>query len=134
MKKYLLLFGFCLCTSILAQAQVNVNFVTPFWGPKVTTEEYYFLPDIDSYYDIQHAQFICIDKGVWLRSKALPSRYRNYKLNTGNVVIINDYHGSSPYLHYKNHKVKYFGHNNRGRSNAKAQGNRGNGKAKQNKK
>lgn len=134
MKKYFFLYGLFLLNHINLHAQVSVNVAVPAWGPAVTTEEYYYLPDIDSYYDIRHEQYIYVDKGVWIRSRALPSRYRNYNLKTGHVVIVNDYHGPSPYLHYKNHKVKYFSNGNRGRGNGKSQGNNGNGKGKQNKK
>jgi hypothetical protein len=42
-----------------AQVHVNVNLgAPPVWGPTVTTEEYYYLPDIHSYYDIRQSQFI----------------------------------------------------------------------------
>ena len=127
MKKHFFLYGLFFLTQIHLHAQVNVTIVAPAWGPTVTTEEYYYLPDIDSYYDLQHGQFIYIDKGTWIRGRALPRRYRNYNLNTGHIVIISDYRGSSPYLHYKNHKARYFNNGNRGRENGKLPGNRGNG-------
>lgn len=134
MKKYFFSYGLFLFINIHLQAQIIVNVGAPAWGPTVTTEEYYYLPDIDSYYDIHQSQFIYIDKGTWIRSKSLPSRYRNYNLKKGHVVIVNDYHGPSPYLHYKSHKVKYFGNGNRGRGTGKFPGNRGHGKGNQNKK
>jgi hypothetical protein len=126
-----------------SQAQISVNLNVgkpPVWGPVVTTEEYYYLPDIDSYYDIQQSQFIYLNNGVWIRSKSLPRRYSNYNLNGGNVVIIDDYRGRTPYSKYKIHKVKYFKGNknvnkvviidkNNGNNNS-----RGNGKSKGNKK
>jgi hypothetical protein len=91
-----------------AQVHVNVNLgAPPVWGPTVTTEEYYYLPDIQSYYDIRQSQFIYLNNGTWIRSNSLPRRYKTYNLNTGQVIVINDYHGSSPYINYKTHKVKY---------------------------
>lgn len=90
-----------------AQVSVNVNVGTPVWGPPVTVEEYYYLPDVNSYYDIRAKQFIYVSNGTWVRHNSLPTRYRNYNLSSGNVIVINDYHGRAPYTNYKVHKVKY---------------------------
>lgn len=90
-----------------AQVSVNVNVGTPVWGPPVTVEEYYYLPDVNSYYDIRAKQFIYVSNGTWVRHNSLPTRYRNYNLRSGNVVVINDYHGRAPYTKYKVHKGKY---------------------------
>jgi hypothetical protein len=38
----------------------------------------------------------------------LPRQYRNYDLNRGYKVVLNDYHGSRPYAFFENHKVKYY--------------------------
>jgi hypothetical protein len=112
--KFFLLTAFILVSSCLkAQVSVNVNIgKPPVWGPVVTTEEYYYLPDIDTYYDLHQSQFIYLNNGVWLRSRTLPRRYRSYDLNTGYVVALNDYHGHNPYSQYKNHKIKYYKKNN----------------------
>lgn len=105
---FLLVFSFS-----KAQVSVNVNIgKPPVWGPTVTTEEYYYLPDIESYYDINQSQFIYLNNGVWIRSRSLPRRYRSYNLNTGHVVVLNDYHGHNPYTLHKNHKVKYYKNDN----------------------
>ncbi len=120
----LIILGICLSVSSLSQAQVSVNVNIPgppVWGPVVTTEEYYFLPEIESYYDIRQKQFIYLNNGVWVRTRALPSRYRGYNLNNGQVVILNDYRGKSPFRYYSKHKVKYFKGNK-----FKAVGNNGN--------
>lgn len=96
-----------------AQVAVNVNIGTaPSWGPVITNQEYYYLPDIESYYDIRNSQFIFLNNGVWIRSTSLPSRYRSYNLNTGYVVVVNDYHGRNPYVNFKSNKVKYYKKNN----------------------
>ena len=143
MKNYFLFCYLFLVIAVAAEAQITVNVARPVWGPAVTTEEYYYLPEVESYYDIPKSQFVYLNNGVWVRSKTLPKRYKNYNLNKGRVVVINDYHGKSPYVHYKNHKVKYFknGHRWKGNGNARgnhgngnAQGNHGNGKGKGNKK
>ncbi|MBW4362265.1 hypothetical protein [Flavobacterium taihuense] len=99
-----------------AQVSINVNFGTPpQWGPVGYSEvSYYYLPDVESYYDIRAHQFIFLSNGIWIRSGNLPNRYRNYDLYNGYKVVLNDYHGSRPYGHYKEHKVKYYRGYNKG--------------------
>ena len=107
----LIVLGICLSVSSISQAQVSVNVNVPkppVWGPVVTTQQYYYLPEIESYYDIRESQFITQNNGSWVRTKTLPSRFKTYNLNNGQVVILDDYRGKSPYANYKNHKVKYF--------------------------
>lgn len=93
------------------EAQISVHVSLPVWGPVVTTEEYYYLPEIDSYYDIRRSQFIYLNNGYWIRSRNLPWRYRNYNLKKGHIVVINDYRGSRPYNHFRNNKLKYYKNN-----------------------
>lgn len=111
MKKIQFLFGLMLLLALKTQAQVsvNVNFGTPpVWAPVERVEtQYYYLPDIDAYYDVPSARFIYIRNGSWIRSTSLPYRYRNYNLRGGNIVYLTDYRGNSPYRYHKNHKIKY---------------------------
>ena len=95
--------------SMQAQVSLNVNIgEPPSWGPVGHTEvNYYYLPDIETYYDVPARQFIYYNRGTWIRSKYLPRPYRNYDLYGGYKVVLNDYRGNSPYAHFKNHKVKY---------------------------
>lgn len=92
-----------------AQVSVNVNLGSPpAWGPAgYSAVDYYYLPDVQSYYDIKAKQFIYLGGGKWIRSRNLPTQYRNYDLYNGYKVVLNDYHGSRPYSNFKNHKVKY---------------------------
>lgn len=93
-----------------AQVSVNVNIGTPpAWGPAgYSNIDYYYLPDVEAYYDIQTAQFIYYGNGKWIRNRYLPGAYRNYDLYNGYKVVLNDYHGRSPYTYFKQHKVKYY--------------------------
>ncbi|WP_339919451.1 hypothetical protein [uncultured Flavobacterium sp.] len=147
MKKFkLLALGIVLfiAGSVSAQVSVNVNIGSPpAWGPSGYAEtEYYYLPDVQAYYDIRASQFIYFGNGNWVRSRYLPRQYRNYDLYNGYKVVLNDYHGRTPYTYYKSHKVKYYkgykgkpqksiGNRNSSHSNSssKAKGNgKGNGK------
>lgn len=104
-----LIFGIFVLAGHAAQSQVSVNVnigPPPVWGPPVTVEEYYYLPDVESYYDLRTSQFIYLNRGNWIRSTALPARYRGYNLNRGNVIVLTDYHGPAPYKYYNTHRVK----------------------------
>lgn len=116
--------------SMNAQVSVNVNLgLQPSWGPVgYFSVNYYYIPDIQVYYDVRATQFIFLNNGVWIRSSNLPRQYRNYDLDRGYKVVLNDYHGSRPYAYYGNHKVKYYkgykgkpqksiGNSNRGNDN-----------------
>lgn len=108
----LIAIGIILLVSSATQAQVSVSVnigSPPSWGPVGYSEvEYYYLPDVQAYYDIRASQFIYFGNGRWVRSRYLPRQYRNYDLYGGYKVVLNDYHGRTPYTHYKQHKAKYY--------------------------
>ena len=91
-----------------ATAQVSVNFnigSQPTWGPVgYDYVDYYYLPDIETYYYVPKHQFVYLSNGRWIYSTSLPSRYRSYNLYSGYKVVINE---PKPYLHYTTHKVTY---------------------------
>lgn len=97
-------------TAMRAQVSVNVNIGSPpAWGPAgYSATEYYYLPDVQAYYDIRQSQFIYLGGSQWIRSRNLPAQYRSYDLYHGYKVVLNDYHGSRPYTYFKNHKFKYY--------------------------
>jgi hypothetical protein len=92
-----------------AQLSVSVNIGSPpMWGPVGYTEvRYYYLPGVESYYDVQSSMFIYYSGGVWVHRASLPSRYSNYDLYSGYKVVMTDYHGDTPYSNFKDHKRKY---------------------------
>lgn len=101
---------FASANTMQAQVSVNVNIGSPpAWGPVgYSAVDYYYLPDVQAYYDIRATQFIYFGGGNWIRSRNLPNQYRNYNLYNGYKVVLNDYHGSRPYSNFKTHKVKYY--------------------------
>src|SRR3970282_901572 len=104
--------GIILLVSSTTQAQVSVSLnigTAPSWGPSGYAEaEYYYLPDVQAYFDIRASQFIYFGSGRWVRSRYLPRQYRNYDLYHGYKVVLNDYHGRAPYTHYKQQQAKYY--------------------------
>jgi hypothetical protein len=98
-----------------ARAQVHLNIVAqPIWGPVgYDYVEYYYLPDIETYYYVPGHQYVYLNNGRWVYVTALPARYRAYNLYNGYKVVINE---PRPYLKFKTHKItyaKYKGNNGR---------------------
>ncbi|MEN2398946.1 hypothetical protein GKZ90_0004125 [Flavobacterium sp. MC2016-06] len=92
-----------------AQVSINVNIGTPpSWGPQGNDDSrYYYLPDIDVYYDVNQSQYIYENNGKWIRDKRLPANCRQYDLYSGYKVVLNDYKGDSPYAYHKKHRANY---------------------------
>jgi hypothetical protein len=104
--------GIILFASSTTHAQVSVNLnigTAPSWGPSgYSNADYYYLPDVEAYYDIRATQFIYFGGGRWIRSRNLPGRYRDYDLHSGYKVVMNDYHGSRPYRNFDNDRRTYY--------------------------
>jgi hypothetical protein len=92
-----------------AQVSVNVNVGTPPpWGPEgFPSVNYYYLPDVEAFYDVPSSMFIYNSGGVWVHRAYLPTRYRSYDLYSGYKVVMTDYHGGNPNSYYKEFKTKY---------------------------
>lgn len=98
-----------LASTVQAQVSVNVNIGThPPWAPVGYTEvRYYYLPDVEAYYDVQTSMFIYFGEGVWIHRAYLPAQYRDYDLYYGYKVVMSNYQGNTPYTHFKEHRMKY---------------------------
>lgn len=107
----LFVIGVLLFLSIPVNAQIHVNInigTPPQWGPVGYAEtQYYYLPEIEAYYDVPTGVFIYLSGKTWVRRAQLPPQYRNYDLYHGYKVVMNDYHGKTPYIYFKSHKLKY---------------------------
>lgn len=94
-----------------AQVRVHVNFnigSQPVWGPVgYDYAQYYYLPDIESYYYVPTHQFIYMSDGRWIYSYSLPPRYRGYDLYSGYKVVMNE---PRPYNHFYQDRVRYSGY------------------------
>ena len=119
-----------------AQISVNINLGSqPAWGPAgYDYVDYYYLPDIGTYYYVPTRQFIYLNSGNWVYANSLPSRYRSYNLYSGYKVVINE---PKPYLRHSTYQVKYAKYkgtkgkqgNNSSNNKYKTYKSRGNGKA-----
>jgi hypothetical protein len=135
MKKMILcaaiLFSIGAVNTASAQVRLNVNVnigSQPQWGPSgYNYVDYYYMPDIETYYYVPTRQFIYLSGGNWVFAYNLPPAYRSYNLYSGYKVVINQ---PKPYMYHNTYRVKYAkykGH--KGQGNWKNHGsNRGNGK------
>lgn len=76
-----------------AQVRVNVNVGAPVWGPPVPpTAQYYYIPEIDGYYDLYTQQYLVFQDGYWV---VLPELYGYDPYQFHPVVIA--YRGREPW-------------------------------------
>jgi len=109
MKKHILLVFALLvtCTSGLkAQVSINVNIGTqPVWGPVgYDYVDYYYMPDIETYYSVPTHQYTYFDGGRWITVRSLPPRYANFDLYHAHKVVINE---RSPWMHHDRYRTEY---------------------------
>lgn len=89
-----------------AQVSINVNIgAQPSWVPVgYQSVDYYYLPEVQSYYYVPQRQFVFLSGNRWTRSRYLPARYRGYDLHHGRKIVM---YGNSPYRSYRTHRVRY---------------------------
>lgn len=86
--------------SLKSQVSLGVNIGVP-------SPRYYYLQDIESYYDNQTSMYIYLSGGRWIHSRSLPASYGNYDLNNSHRVVIRDYNGRRPYNYIREHRVNF---------------------------
>ena len=109
LKLFLFIIGILVVLSTTTQAQIFVTAsAPPAWGPAgYSGVRYYYIPGVESYYDVDASKFIYNDNGVWVHRSTLPSRYRRYDLYKGHKVVMTEYRGNEPYTYFVQHKKKY---------------------------
>lgn len=111
MKKIIILFAAVIGFTVAANAQVNVSInigSQPAWGPTGYDHvDYYYLPDIDCYYDVPNKVYVYPDNNSWRRSRTLPSRYGNFDVYNSHKVVINGV--NKPYLQNDRYRKEYSG-------------------------
>jgi hypothetical protein len=94
-----------------AKSQVNVRInigSQPAWGPAgYDYVEYYYLPDIETYYYVPTGKFVYLSNNKWVFSRSIPARYKSYDVYSGYKVVVNE---PNAYKHFKTHKDKYAGY------------------------
>jgi hypothetical protein len=85
----------------------TVQYNNPPWAPAYYPGvRYYYLPDIESYYDLQNNDFVYLDDGQWYFSASLPSMYEWYDLYNGFEIALNTT-VYQPWLHHQYYISNY---------------------------
>lgn len=105
----------CITTQIAsAQISIGLHFnigSQPDWGPVgYDRADYYYMPDIDAYYDVPAHQYVYYEGNVWVHRTYLPARYRGYDLYHGYKVVINR---PSPWLRHSYYRTTYASYRGR---------------------
>jgi len=89
-----------------AQLRVNVNIGNqPAWAPEGYDDaQYYYIPDMDMYYDVPAHQFVYQRNRRWVRTAVLPSSYQRYDLYRVHKVPINQ---RDAYRYYDRDRQQY---------------------------
>lgn len=97
-----------------AQFSVSVNLgIRPQYHNRYENQvSYYYLPEIEAYYDVNSAVFIYNGPRGWVRTTYLPEYCRNYDVNSGYKVAVN-YNGRNPYVNFNYDRQKYYRNNDR---------------------
>ncbi|MGJ7032573.1 hypothetical protein [Niabella hirudinis] len=94
--------------STSAQVHINVNIGNqPQWGPHGYSYErarYYYLPEINAYYDVRNGTYIYQNRRSWVTTRTLPLQYRNVNLYNTYKVVIND---RNPWRYNAMHQNRY---------------------------
>ena len=109
MRRILLVLGTMFIASIAAaQIHFNLNFNIdrqPIWGPAGYDHvEYYYLPDLEVYYNVPQQRWFYFERGRWMNGSSLPSRYRGYDLYHSYKVVVNE---REPYRNHETYRAKY---------------------------
>lgn len=98
-----------ICGGYYANAQISFSInigSQPAWGPVgYDRADYYYLPDIDAYFDIGRRVFVYPEGRRWVTAAALPPRYGAVDLYRVHKVVINN--DRSPWMHNDRYRGKY---------------------------
>jgi hypothetical protein len=106
----MILFSGC-GTYLYSQSGYQTRYENPQWAPSYYDgARYYYLPDLECYYDIYAREFVFLYNGQWMYSSTFPSIYSDFDLNNAFVVVINsDIY--QPWMHhhyYVSHYPRYY--------------------------
>jgi hypothetical protein len=99
-----------------ANAQIKISLglnigSQPDWGPVgYDHADYYYMPDIDSYYDVSAHQYVYMQNNSWIHANTLPAKYSNYDLYNGYKVVVNQ---RNPWQNQASIRAKYANYKGR---------------------
>lgn len=103
----------CLTVQI-AKAQVSVSLnigSQPDWGPTgYDRADYYYMPDIDTYYDVNNHVYVYNEGGVWVHRTYLPARYQSFDRYHAYKAVVNE---RNPWERNNVYRAKYISYRGR---------------------
>lgn len=111
----LVYYGCVASGAVYEEPEENATVIVPAWAPPYADHahiRYYYLPDIEVYYDVWDQEFVYLHDGVWNYSPSLPPMYAGYDLNSSYVVVLNA-RVYEPWMHfhyYVAHYPRYYYH------------------------
>ena len=108
--RYLLILiaGVLLSSTLNAQLSISLGFNVdrlPVWGPTGYDHvEYYYMPDIDVYYNVPQQRYFYSSGGRWVSGSSLPSRYRGFDMYNSYKVVVNE---RTPYRNAEKYRAQY---------------------------
>ncbi|MES2329514.1 MAG: hypothetical protein V4539_07925 [Bacteroidota bacterium] len=88
-----------------AQGRTGVNSGFRPSRPVYNAGNYYYLPEIDTWYDIPNRHFIYFEYGRWVFSRELSNKYRDYDVNNSYKVLVDE---TRPYLRANRFRERYI--------------------------
>ena len=90
---------------------VQIHYENPQWAPPYSAGvRYYYLPDIEAYYDLSARDFVYLSNGQWYYSASCPSNYAGFDLSNCFTVTL-DVNIYQPWMHhqyYVSHYPRYY--------------------------
>ena len=92
------------CGQSHVSTRLNVD-RQPIWGPTGYDHvEYYYLPDIDIYYNVPLGRFYYYENSRWTNGTSLPARAQGFDLYSAYKVVVNE---TTPYRRNAMNRAKY---------------------------
>jgi len=110
---FVLLFSALTGCSSTSHISDGAQYSNPSWAPPYYPGvRYYYMPDIETYYDLSNQDFVYLDDGQWMFSNTLPSMYSSYDLFNGYEIAL-DVNVYEPWMHhhfYVSNYPRYYYH------------------------
>jgi len=100
-----ILIFFASATQTQAAEKVKIGSPLPWCAPGQAEVYYYYLPDVQAYFDVHTSKFIYHKGNRWVHRANLPKQYRGYDLYGGYKIKITGY--INFYAHTNYAKVNY---------------------------
>lgn len=95
--------------AVAQRVEIQASIELPSWAPYYGNPQlvrYYYLPDIECYYDVRNHEFIYMEDGEWMFGRSLPRIYSWFDLNNCFIVAL-DARVIEPWRHFHYYVAHY---------------------------